>query len=608
MPGDGGADSSPQWTEPSELRILHVEDDSSFGDLVATFLERDNEAFRVVTETDPVAAVDELLEESRTFDCVVCDYDMPKLDGLEVLARVHEAYPELPFILFTGKGNEEIASDAISAGVTDYLQKDRGTDQYKVLANRIENSVDRYRAERQVDRAFSAMESAHDGISLIDEDEEIQYANSSCADMLGYDRDELIGEHWSILYREEDVQEVYDTLLPAAKEGGWSGRTDYQRKDGRTVTVAHSLSYAEEGALICTISETDDSTALERDLSLKERAMDEAPVGITITDPGRENNPIIYANEHFEALTGYAESEIVGRNCRFLQGPETRREPRRKLRTAVDAGRPVTVELRNYRADGTQFWNRVRIVPLRDESGEIDYFVGFQEDVSELSEIRIHHEERMDQFRGFGDVLAHDMQTPIDVVQGRVELTERTGDLDHLEDAKTALNQLETLTDDLANVMRTGELVNDIERVDVGKVVQAAWATLDPVAASLTVGDPPTIYADRATLERMVENLFGNSLEHGGEAVSVRVGALDDREGFYVADDGPGIPEEQREEVFTPGYTTKSDSTGFGMTSVRQIVVTHGWQITVEDSADGGVRFEITGVETVDGGEVPERP
>jgi len=608
MPGDGGADSSPRWTEPSELRILHVEDDPSFGDLVATFLERDNEAFRVVTETDPVAAVDELLEESRTFDCVVCDYDMPKLDGLEVLARVRETYPELPFVLFTGKGNEEIASDAISAGVTDYLQKDRGTDQYNVLANRIENSVDRHRAERQVNRAFSAMESAHDGISLIDENEEIQYANSSCADMLGYDRDELIGEHWPILYREEDVQEVYDTLLPAAREGGWSGRTDYQRKGGRTVTVAHSLSYAEEGALICTISETDDSTALERDLSLKERAMDEAPVGITITDPGREDNPIIYANEYFEALTGYTESEIVGRNCRFLQGPETRQEPRRKLRAAVDAGRPVTVELRNYRADGTQFWNRVGIVPLRDESGEIDYFVGFQEDVSELSEIRIHHEERRDQFRGFGDVLAHDMQTPIDVVQGRVELAERTGDLAYLEDAKTALNRLETLTDDLANVMRTGELVNDIERVGVGEVVQAAWATLDPVAASLTVDDPPTIYADRATLERMVENLFSNSLEHGGEAVSVRVGALDDREGFYVADDGPGIPEEQREEVFTPGYTTKSDGTGFGMTSVRQIVVTPGWRITVEDSADGGVRVEIAGVETVDGGETPERP
>ena len=336
--------------------------------------------------------------------------------------------------------------------------------------------------------------------------------------------------------------------------------------------------------------------------------MDEAPVGITITDPGREDNPIIYANEYFEALTGYTESEIVGRNCRFLQGPETRQEPRRKLRAAVDAGRPVTVELRNYRADGTQFWNRVGIVPLRDESGEIDYFVGFQEDVSELSEIRIHHEERRDQFRGFGDVLAHDMQTPIDVVQGRVELAERTGDLAYLEDAKTALNRLETLTDDLANVMRTGELVNDIERVGVGEVVQAAWATLDPVAASLTVDDPPTIYADRATLERMVENLFSNSLEHGGEAVSVRVGALDDREGFYVADDGPGIPEEQREEVFTPGYTTKSDGTGFGMTSVRQIVVTPGWRITVEDSADGGVRVEIAGVETVDGGETPERP
>ena len=124
----------------------------------------------------------------------------------------------------------------------------------------------------------------------------------------------------------------------------------------------------------------------EAELELKGRAMDEAPVGITISDPGRDDNPLIYANDHFKELTGYADSESLGRNCRFLQGENTDEEPVRRIREAIDAGDPVTVELRNYRKDGTEFWSRVSIAPIRTEDGDLTHFVGFQEDVTERTE------------------------------------------------------------------------------------------------------------------------------------------------------------------------------------------------------------------------------
>lgn len=132
------------------VRVLHVDDDPSFGDLTVTFLEKVDESIEVETETDPTNVVSYL--ESNPVDCLVCDYDMPGQNGLDVLEAVRRQYPELPFILFTGKGTKEIASQAISSGVTDYIEKQGNRDQFTVLANRILNAVEQYRSEQRFER------------------------------------------------------------------------------------------------------------------------------------------------------------------------------------------------------------------------------------------------------------------------------------------------------------------------------------------------------------------------------------------------------------------------------------------------------------------------
>lgn len=108
------------------IRVLHVDDEPDFGDLTATVLERSDERFEVDTRTSAAAGLDRLAEGD--FDCVVSDYQMPATDGLEFLEAVREENPDLPFLLFTGQGSEEVASEAITAGATDYLQKESGTE------------------------------------------------------------------------------------------------------------------------------------------------------------------------------------------------------------------------------------------------------------------------------------------------------------------------------------------------------------------------------------------------------------------------------------------------------------------------------------------------
>jgi PAS domain S-box-containing protein len=114
--------------------------------------------------------------------------------------------------------------------------------------------------------------------------------------------------------------------------------------------------------------------------------MEKAPIGITLTDPNQPDNPMVYANQRFCEMTGYEESEIRDRNCRFMQGPETDPEPVAEIRNAIDNEEPATTVHRNYRKHGTMFRNRLTIAPVRNTDGEVSNWVGFQADVSERIE------------------------------------------------------------------------------------------------------------------------------------------------------------------------------------------------------------------------------
>jgi PAS domain S-box-containing protein len=131
----------------NQIRVLHVDDEPDLADLVATYLEDEDD--RLVVETAHRASEGMELLDDRVFDCVISDYDMPGMDGIDFLATVREEYLDLPFILFTGKGSEEVASEAIATGVSDYLQKQAGTEQYELLANRVTNAVEQYHAQQE---------------------------------------------------------------------------------------------------------------------------------------------------------------------------------------------------------------------------------------------------------------------------------------------------------------------------------------------------------------------------------------------------------------------------------------------------------------------------
>jgi CheY-like chemotaxis protein len=211
--------------ETDEILVLHIDDDRQFCELVETYLQKLDAGITVITETDPESGLERLA--TGHVDCIISDYQMPGLDGIDLLKTVREDYPNLPFILFTGKGSEEVASEAINAGVTTYFQKD-GTEMYELLANEVHNAVSRRRSQRlaQVtkDRLFGMYEQA-DGFYFLDEDWTIRYWNQKMANRTGHSAVEVLGQsYWDIfpeaqgLKTEEHFREAMETGEPVRFE------------------------------------------------------------------------------------------------------------------------------------------------------------------------------------------------------------------------------------------------------------------------------------------------------------------------------------------------------------------------------------------------------
>ncbi|WP_436933975.1 PAS domain-containing sensor histidine kinase [Halovenus marina] len=204
---------------------------------------------------------------------------------------------------------------------------------------------------------------------------------------------------------------------------------------------------------------------------------------------------------------------------------------------------------------------------------------------------------RNERLNDFASVVSHDLRNPLNVASAHAELAREASETaDHLDKIETSLDRMERLIEDLL-ARAQGDRGLDRESLSLSDLAQSAWDGVDTAAATLSVEGDAALHADSDRLRQLFENLYRNSVEHGGEAVEVSVGPLDS--GFYVDDDGSGIPESERESVFEQGVTHADDGTGYGLAIVSDIVDGHGWSISVAESAEGGARFEVAGVRSL---------
>jgi PAS domain S-box-containing protein len=592
------------------IRVLHVEDDPAFADLTRSFLERERDGITVDSVTSVEAGLDRIATDE--YDCVVSDYDMPGASGIEFLERVQRTHPELPFVLFTGKGSEEVASEAITAGVSDYLQKETTPEQYKLLTNRIENLVEQYRSRRALEasqeRLSLFVEQSPLGIIEWDTDMTILGCNAAAEEILGYEEADLVGESYRVVVADESLADV-DELVGRLTEvrGGFHSVDRNVRADGEVITCEwHNRVITDDsGTPVAIFSQFRDVTDREE----RERQLEAVRTRYRLLVENFPDGAVfLFDDDLTYTLAGGQELEAVGLSSTDFEGstpydvfPEAIAEKTAEYYRRALAGERGTFE---QSLRGSRY--RIVTLPVRDGDGEVVAGMAVSLNVTEPRRQAAALERQLERMEEFASVVSHDLRNPLDVASGHLELAMEECDDEHLVAVERAHARMRTLVEDLLTLARTGDPVEITEPVDLAALAERSWFDVDTAEATLRVETGRTVRADVTRLEQLFENLFRNAVEHGGDAVAVTVGDLDtddgDPVGFYVADDGPGIPPGERETVFEAGYSTSEGGTGFGLRIVRQAAETHRWTVEVTESETGGARFEVRGVDVVDPG------
>ncbi|WP_435359224.1 ATP-binding protein [Haloarchaeobius sp. DFWS5] len=329
-------------------------------------------------------------------------------------------------------------------------------------------------------------------------------------------------------------------------------------------------------------------------------------------------------NDRLATVSGYTDEELAGLSLEEIVAENDREVVVSSFQRVLSDGGTAQVEATFVAKNGLDVPYEFTAARLQNSGDERPAVVGMGRDVTDRA-LRRELTRQNERLEKFASIVSHDLRNPLTVANLNLDLGRDTGDDEYFEKVDRALGRMNDLIEDLLALARKGQVVGEVEPVSLSSAVKTSWSNVDSGTATLELVDSAVILADEPRLSDLLVNLFRNAVEHGStspqqaeDAVehgsngsqnesadttehddggsTIRVGLLDDDSGFFVEDDGVGIPEKEREKVFEYGYSTSEEGTGFGLAIVQSIAEAHGWTVSLTESDTGGARFEVRGI------------
>lgn len=486
--------------------------------------------------------------------------------------------------------------------------------------------TDRKRVEEDLMLFRALIDQTTDGIEVIDPatGRYLDVNQTACLNH-GYSREEFLS--LTVADVDPNVSGIaWDQAVAARSHGGSQiFESTHRRKDGSEFAVEVNLNFVrlDRDYLLAVVRDITERKRAQADLRMRDRAIRAVTQGILITDARQPDNPIIYASPGFERMTGYFEDDVLGRNCRLLQGVDTDPAVIAVMREAIRAGIQCTVELLNYRKDGSPFWNELSISPVWDSADELSHFVGVLADVTARRRLeeQLRQSQKMEAVGQLAGGVAHDFNNLLTVILGYSDIVRET------------LNRDDAAFELVGEISQAGERAASLTRQLLAfsrrQVLQPVVLDLNAVTRELekmlhrlisedirlmTIFGPQLglVRADPGQIEQVIVNLVVNAkdaMPHGGRlTIETRNVKLDqayvlnntdlrqvDCVMLSVSDTGHGIPEEIRSRIFEPFFTTKEigKGTGLGLATVHGILKQSGGHIDVESEVGRGTTFKV---------------
>ena len=454
-------------------------------------------------------------------------------------------------------------------------------------------------ADEDVESAIPDAPGADRFVAAVAVDGEVLFAGPSVPAVLGVERTALLGGDLLDHVHPNDREPVADALSAVATD--------------RVVT--HRLRHA-NGGFVWVESVVDEELApefggrvvtarrVDAEQAFPERFREFLEYGTDLVTVVDDDGRVRYESPSVGEVLGYEQGSTVGRSPLGYVHPDDReRVTERFYRALADPEAAPTMEYRYRTADGDWVWleSQTRSLPGDGVGGRL---LLNSRDVSDRKARERRLTDRNERLDRFASIVSHDLRNPLSVIRASMEMARLKDDTTPLARGERAVDRIDQLVTELLTLARQGSGIDEPTEFTLDGVVRDAWGTAGSPDATLLVAADARVRGDRGRLRQAFENLFRNCIEHGTPddptaRTNLTVVVAATEAGFLVADDGPGVDPDHHERVFEPGVTTREDGTGYGLDIVREIVESHGWEVTLRDDAVdiGGLAIEDTGVD-----------